>query len=282
MIIGLSGMTEDPGGNRGVAGAGKDTVADHLVNKYGFVKVALADPLKRFLMEVYDFSYEQLWGPSPERNKPDKRYPRGHTWSLERRGRAVNFKGYTNIWLCACCGERAEGEDAPSGEGCFLTPRYALQSLGTEWGRSCYNDTWVDYCLRVAKAILEEGRQYYAPYGLHSEHEVIAPIRDYKGVVVPDIRFPNENNGIAMVPFTAGIRMRIKRKVAAVLPGELSRHSSETSLEDMHDDGWDWVVKNDSTERAMLMQVDQLMARASGRIIPYDDAQKDIPPFLRK
>jgi len=48
MIIGVAGN----------AGSGKDTVADHLVKHHGFVKVALADPLKRICREVFDFSEE--------------------------------------------------------------------------------------------------------------------------------------------------------------------------------------------------------------------------------
>ncbi len=57
MIIGICGN----------AGVGKDTTADFLVKTNGFVKVSLADPMKRICQAVYGFSNEQLWGPSEKR-----------------------------------------------------------------------------------------------------------------------------------------------------------------------------------------------------------------------
>ena len=52
----------------------KATVENHLVSEYGYVKVALADQIKRFGREVFDFTDTQLWGPSSCRNKIDKRF----------------------------------------------------------------------------------------------------------------------------------------------------------------------------------------------------------------
>lgn len=65
MILGISGK----------AGSGKDTVADYLVKNKYFTKVALADPIKRICGDVFNFSNEQLYGPSEMRSKPDERYP---------------------------------------------------------------------------------------------------------------------------------------------------------------------------------------------------------------
>ena len=141
MIIGITGR----------AGSGKSTVADILVRKHGYVSLAFADPLKRICREVFDFTDEQLWGPSSARNKPDLRYPRG--------------------------------------DGSWLSPRHALQQLGTEWGRACYPDVWVDYTLRVATLLLDNPTIEYNPTtwpewaGKHSPTH---------GVVISDVRFPNE------------------------------------------------------------------------------------------
>ena len=57
-------------GIAGAAGAGKDAVADFLVQDHGFVRVALADPLKRFAADVWGFTGAQLWGPSERRGEP--------------------------------------------------------------------------------------------------------------------------------------------------------------------------------------------------------------------
>ena len=134
MIIGLAGN----------AGAGKDLGAERLTKEHGFVRVAFADPIKRYAQDIYAFTDEQLWGPSEMRNKPDERYPREHTWKAMQDD--PDFKELA----CACCGQKTnqrQVEDdvfVPDEDGltqCYLTCRYALQLLGTEFGRHCYQDT---------------------------------------------------------------------------------------------------------------------------------------------
>lgn len=39
----------------GKSGAGKDLVSDHLVHRYGFTKLAFADPLKEVVAQLYEF-----------------------------------------------------------------------------------------------------------------------------------------------------------------------------------------------------------------------------------
>ncbi len=46
----------------GKKGAGKDTVANHLVKNFGFTKLAFADPLKDAIEDIFGFSHEQLYG----------------------------------------------------------------------------------------------------------------------------------------------------------------------------------------------------------------------------
>ena len=58
-----------------------------------------------------------MFGASSERNRPDTRYPR-----------------------------------FPAPGPAYLTPRYALQTLGTEWGRDCYDTVWADLGVRRALA----------------------------------------------------------------------------------------------------------------------------------
>ncbi len=99
----------------GNMGVGKDTMADYMVDQYGFVKVSMADPFKRIAKEVYEFSDEQLWGPSSARNQEDKRYPRP--------------------------------------DGTFLTARIVTQLLGNELSRLAYPETWIVYLKRVLEKI---------------------------------------------------------------------------------------------------------------------------------
>lgn len=99
----------------GNMGVGKDTMADYMVEKYGYVKVSMADPFKRIAKEVYEFSDEQLWGPSSARNQEDKRYPRA--------------------------------------DGTYLTARIVTQLLGSDLSRVAYPETWIVYMKRVIKKI---------------------------------------------------------------------------------------------------------------------------------
>jgi len=91
----------------GLKGSGKSTVgkmlAEHLGSAYG--EQAFADPLKRFVKEVFGWSDEALWGESALRDVQDHRYPIPTTSPFYVKGEAE-----------------------------FLTPRIALQSLGTDWG----------------------------------------------------------------------------------------------------------------------------------------------------
>jgi hypothetical protein len=174
----------------GKAGAGKDTLADFLVQNHGFVKVSFADPLKRICREVYEFSDHQLWGPSAMRNAQDARYPR------------------------------------PGLDPGYLTPRLALQILGTEFGRYCYDNTWRDYALRIAKRLLTEQEVAYTKErGLEQLFDINdRPYGEVQGVVIPDVRFRNEVDGINNAQ---GLCVRISRPVEG-LAGAAAQHVSET------------------------------------------------------
>lgn len=52
-LIGLAGHKQ----------SGKDTVAGHLVQQYGYTKLAFADPLKEALQALFGFTKEQLYDP---------------------------------------------------------------------------------------------------------------------------------------------------------------------------------------------------------------------------
>ena len=70
----------------GVSGAGKDVAASHLASRHGFQRVALADPLKDVMMELFGLTREQLWGEL--RNTPDPRLGRAPRELYQRFGRA--------------------------------------------------------------------------------------------------------------------------------------------------------------------------------------------------
>lgn len=144
-------------GFAGKARSGKSTAADCLANEYGFTSVALGDPIKRILKELFLFSEEDLWG-AGDKTAPHKGY------GLENGGR--------------------------------LTVRHCAQSLGTFWGRdACYQGIWVDYLLRTVKQIETGDWQYNRTRGL-LERKVVHGFRNPTDVVIPDVRFKNEIEAI--------------------------------------------------------------------------------------
>ena len=214
MIICLSGL----------AGSGKSVVSEFLQKDGGFAAIAFADPLKTILKEVYDFSDEQLYGPSEMRSKPDERYPRRHS--------------FNNHQICLCCSlswsslSLKEQRDPPQ---CYLTPRYALQELGTKWGRDCYEDTWVENAFRRAKRYMDKTDPIY---NRETGVTVFPPIG---GVVITDGRFLNE---LEASKKAGGFLVRIKR------PKHIDpkwNHSSETEQLEMEDSEFDTVINNDGT-----------------------------------
>lgn len=58
----------------GQAGVGKNAIADILQQKYHYVILGLADAIKRIVQQAYDFSDDQLFGASENRNIIDPRY----------------------------------------------------------------------------------------------------------------------------------------------------------------------------------------------------------------
>jgi hypothetical protein len=223
----------------GRAGAGKDTAADMLVKNLGFQKVALADPMKRFCREVFDFSEGQMWGPSEERNKPDPRYVRVR-------------RGSTGVF-----GEEARVHVDPP-EDVYLTPRHALQQLGTEWGRSCYRDVWVDLAIRTAEKIAGGGCIYDRKLGpryftFNAEFGSEQMVKTKRSTVIPDVRFRNEVDALR----AAGARLiRVVRRVSG-LSGAAGRHVSETEQEEVSDAELDAVWVNDGTLKALEKKVAQ-------------------------
>lgn len=197
-------------GLAGKAGSGKDTVADILVRDFGYVKVALSDPMKRIFWSLWpDLEFGQLWGPS------------------ERRGEPLPWGG--------------------------TTIRAALQRLGTEWGRGCDEDVWVNLALDAAAALIE-GTHDYTPDGglvprIRGAYQRLR--RPVVGVVIPDIRFRNEISGIRRC---GGPIWRVWRPDAKRLEAAEANHVSE-ALPDDEPGLYDKVILNNDTPHILAARV---------------------------
>lgn len=217
----------------GLAGSGKDSVAKFFGSDCGYCNVAFADPLKRIARDVYDFSEEQLWGPSEMRNMPDERYPRQHSWPASMPDRP-NWNSTKPT--CTCCGRT---EDEAKEAQCYLTPRFALQILGTQFGRHCFEDTWAQMGVRTAKTLLQNGdTRYDQKRGLYT---VTGDGRSAMGVTISDVRFRNE---MRIIREAGGKVIRIKRPGAG-LKGASGLHESEAEQASIPDTEFDAVIHND-------------------------------------
>lgn len=276
MIIGVGGLVFDEAGNKQSLGAGKDTVCDRLVAKHRFQKVGFADVMKRFVREVFDFSDEQLWGSSEHREGPDKRYVQ-RTRALSAVAEIQALEDGRSI---ACLGAAAEGRAATEEEQdeeakrqveeqkkVYLTPRHALQTLGTEWGRNtCWSDVWVAYAMRVAKKI-EEGHAAYDPQlGLRYHAEVAGVMETKKNVCFSDVRFKNEFDCIRAM---GGKVIRVRRPAPSALTPAV--HQSELDLLDIPDDEFDYVIHGLPVGvEDLQLKVDEMMQK----LVPVDPVER--------
>ncbi len=312
MIIAVSGLTEDNQGNKGSAGAGKTEVAKHLVEKHGFVEIAFADEIKRICMRLWDFTEEQLWGPSELRSVLDERYFIGYQlecgciadrYESNDKGRIIE-PGWWVANILQLCDDHEEHwhrgaciREEPVKY--YLTPRHALQSIG-ESVNQVDPLAWTRFAMNVAKELLEgvsitrnravpkdhegpiptcEDRAYprYDRVRGLCNYATIAPAYVIKGVVISDLRHLTELGGVQ----EAGGKCWRKKRNVATLSGAHGRHASEVGLNDVPDEKFDGIFPDGELDHLHLL-IDSCMDVYTGRIIPYDPAQADVPPFLRE
>lgn len=173
----------------GTIGSGKSTVADHLITKHGFQRVRFADPLKGMLSTL------------------------------------LLKQGCTPEYVKRCIEGDLKTKPIPELAG--RTPRHAMQTLGTEWGRDRMSpDLWVACWKGQATQLLGKG----------------VP------VVAEDCRFFNEFDCVKEMK---GLIWRIARSAH-----EATGHVSET--EQMNFDV-DSNLLNNGSINSLLIRVDQLL-----------------------
>ena len=202
MILGISGK----------AGSGKDVAAAVLVREFGFVRVALADELKRAVQRLFGWDDERLWGPSERRNEPDPAWG-GLTARrvLQVLGTEVGRALHPDVWvratLRAIDRQRSAGEIDPCVlERCFIHDGETC-AVGHMTRKQCPN-----------------GRASLPRF------------------VIPDVRFWNEAEAIKAA---GGFVLRVVRPGAG-LEGAAGEHSSEMELSD-GDGHFDAKIVNDGT-----------------------------------
>lgn len=253
-------------GIHGKAGVGKDLVSSYFVNNHDFIQLSFADPFKEFCRTVFDWDRTQLWGPSQYRNDVDGRYRESRktvgttgsshheydaAWGAAHHQLVLSGKEFIRDILThgyPHYGELTKTEKETLQEACYteliawfralssthastLSPRVALQSLGSEWGRKAIDENvWVNYLLsRAREAIVS---------------------KDYRGVVVSDIRFENE---LLAVKDAGGKLLHIVRPESAPLAAGIENHASER--QELDHSMFNFNIKNDGSVKDLFNDI---------------------------
>jgi hypothetical protein len=232
----------------GASGSGKDTVAEILREEFGAVSLAMADPMKRFVRRVFDFPTGVLWGESSLRNSFDARFGKASEWvEVGARFRhehekfaqlvAPDVKWTNPAVLLSRWFERSQKHALEQGG---VSPRYLLQTLGTEWGRHIDANMWVNFSVRAATSVLL-GQPYH-----YAEGFAVDAVADPPPLaVITDGRFPNE---VLRVRQAGGVVVLIEcegSNTAASQAAGVQGHASETSLSKIPLNWFDAVLAND-------------------------------------
>src|SRR5574342_1172165 len=211
----------------GESRSGKDTIADKICLNYGGVKIAFADPIKRYLKWLFYFSDDQLWGPREIRNANDLRDPKVMWDQAEERFSAAHDHGISYMfgsdWTASGLIRHLESWFAAH-KGETVSPRLLMQTLGTECGRNWDPHIWSCYTIgRVANSLIEGGYTYDHRTGLMTNDRSFG----YPLVVISDGRHRNE---IISVKRESGKVWKVvnPRQTKSDLEGTTKNHSSET------------------------------------------------------
>jgi hypothetical protein len=94
-----------------------------------------------------------------------------------------------------------------------FSPRYAMQTLGTEWGRALHPDLWVAACERWIDDISSDGT------------------RNAEFILVTDVRFDNEAE---MIHRKGGVVVKIERDECGPEDGHASERGVSGKMVDIH------------------------------------------------
>jgi hypothetical protein len=275
----------------GAAGSGKDTVAALLSKYIPTMVIAQADPLKRFTAKVFGFTEHQLWGPSNTRNAPDPRFDKADAWTeankrlvaeadswleevlLAKRGpnnasmfdeaRDNLFSWFNSVATAHEWNPRGASFYRPStrrfhGTGTNyrqLTPRYVLQTLGTEWGRNFSKDMWNKVAIKNAMTVLGGGNYYSRMKGVFtpapdSSYELKEPAL----ALITDGRFRNEVLGVMKVGGFAINVVSPGDDNSAIDTAGIKGHVSETELKGIPSQWFKYRIVNDKSKGLLALE----------------------------
>lgn len=231
---------------------GKDFCGRWIVEKQGFAEIAFADHIKRLCNSVMEFGYSSLWGDAKLRNVFTKidwdRAEHRLTWFIDdwlfqlvnlRPEEKANYKQMVKAWFSSIRLKSLASENTG-----FISPRIALQLIGTEYGRAFRQDIWSSLILNHIIPDIKAGRGYARHIGTVNQ----AQTGSMKvGAVITDCRFSSE---LAAVQAAGGYVIKVIRnsevgKANEALEAGVADHSSELELRDIPDEAFDLILAMD-------------------------------------
>lgn len=237
------------------SGHGKDFCGQWLATNQNFIMMAFADHIKRFCATVFkEFTDEALWGDAALRNievpveweRAQFRMTWGvDDWIMQITNLSIDqraaYKELVKKWFLDLQ-HRAFTDAQIRGN---ISPRIALQLLGTEYGRQFQQDIWSSYLLKEVIPKVP-GNTYKRNFGV-APGSAEWTKRSVSGVVITDCRFGSE---LAAVQAHGGfvvkvVRNSLKNKANGAEEAGIKNHASEAEMRSIPDEAFDLILEMD-------------------------------------
>lgn len=241
-------------GLMGESGSGKNLCGDWMVKNKGLVALSFADVFKRFCRDIFGFSDESLWGAAPLRNT--EVIPHDFTgaqaekaWDMVKEKIDEHGKDFA---YHLCLGPKEATDYVKLLKGFYedvrertnsgkISPRLALQLLGTEYGRSFKDDIWLSCFYKYYVSEIKKGGRYTSNRGIvgYDSNNVAT------GIVITDLRFKNElklmkKHGDFVIKI---VRLSLLGQANEAEKAGIKGHASETELRSIPDEDFDLILR---------------------------------------